>query len=81
MSSNQTASTVTTNIVPVQGLFDADGNCISLIGPGGEYFSPPVTFGDVTNQPHIEVYDLSSSITVNATPTFSYVSHCRFCEL
>lgn len=69
MTSNQVASTVSTNIVPVQGLFDANGNCISLIGPGGEYFSPPVDFGDVTNQPHIEAYDLSASIALTATPT------------
>lgn len=69
MTTNQVASTVSTNIVPVQGLFDANGNCISLIGPGGEYFSPPVDFGDVTNQPHIEAYDLSASIALTATPT------------
>lgn len=68
MSSNQVASTSTNNIVPVQGLFDSNGNCISLIGPGGEYFSPPVTFSAVTNQPHIEVYDLSSNIALSATP-------------
>jgi hypothetical protein len=69
MTSNQVASTVSTNIVPVQGLFDANGTCISLIGPGGEYFSPPVSFSAVTNQPHIEVYDLSASIALTATPT------------
>lgn len=67
-TSNQVASTVSTNIVPVQGLFDSNGNCISLIGPGGEYFSPPVTFGNVTNQPHIETYDLSASIALTGTP-------------
>lgn len=68
-TSNQVASTVSTNIVPVQGLFDANGNCISLIGPGGQQFSPPVDFSDVTNQPHIEVYDLSATIALTATPT------------
>lgn len=68
-TTNQVASTVSTNIVPVQGLFDANGNCISLIGPGGEQFSPPVDFGNVTNQPHIEVYDLSASIALTGTPT------------
>ena len=63
------ASSNVTNIVPVQGVFNALGDCISLVGPGGEYFSPPVSFGDVTNQPHIEAYDLSSNIAVTATPT------------
>ena len=66
---NATANTTTTNIVPVQGLFQANGTCISLIGPAGEYFSPPVDFGNVTNQPHIEAYDLSASIALTATPT------------
>lgn len=42
MSSNQVASTVTTNIVPVQGLFDSNGNCLGLVGPGGEMFYPPL---------------------------------------
>lgn len=39
---NATASSSTTNIVPVQGVFDQDGNCIALVGPGGEYFYPPL---------------------------------------
>ena len=38
---NQVASTVTTQIVPVQGLFDSSGNCVSLIGPAGVYFYAP----------------------------------------
>lgn len=69
MSSNQTASTVTTNIVPVQGLFDSFGVCQGLVGPAGEIFSPPATYSQVVNQPHIEAYDRSPSITLNATPT------------
>lgn len=40
--SNSTASTNSINIVPVQGVFDASGNCIALVGPGGEYFYPPL---------------------------------------
>jgi len=39
---NQVATTVTTQIVPVQGQFDSNGNCIALIGPGGETFYPPL---------------------------------------
>jgi hypothetical protein len=42
MSSNQVASTVTTQIVPVQGLFDANGNCLGLVGPAGVVFYAPL---------------------------------------
>jgi hypothetical protein len=66
---NQVASTNTQNIVPVQAEFDVNGNCIGLIGPGGTVFYPPTTFANVLNQPHIEVYDLSTSISLTATPT------------
>lgn len=69
MSSNQVASTSTQNIVPVQAEFDTNGNCLGLVGPGGQYFSPPVDFGDVSNQPHVEAYDRSASIALTATPT------------
>lgn len=68
---NQVANTDTVNIVPVQGLFDANGVCLTLIGPGGEYFWPPVQsvlFGTVTNQPVIEAYDRSASIPLTSTP-------------
>lgn len=70
-SFNQVASTDTLNIVPVQGLFDQNGVCLTLIGPGGEYFWPPVqsvVFGSVTNQPVIETYDRSASIPLTGTP-------------
>jgi len=43
MAKNQVASTVTTNIVPVQGLFDDKGNCIAFVGPGGVLFYAPTT--------------------------------------
>lgn len=68
MTSNQVASTVSTNIVPVQGLFDANGNCYGLVGPGGEVFYPPASFSSLTGQPHIEVYDRSASIALTGTP-------------
>jgi hypothetical protein len=42
MSSNQVASTVTTQIVPVQGLFDVNGNCLGLVGPAGVVFYAPL---------------------------------------
>ena len=41
-STNQVADTITQNIVPVQGLFNANGDCLGLVGPGGEVFYPPV---------------------------------------
>ena len=40
---NGVASSSTTNIVPVQAQFDANGNCVGLIGPGGALFSPPIS--------------------------------------
>ena len=48
MSSNQVASTSTQNIVPVQAAFNTAGQCLGLVGPGGSYFSPPLT-GDIVN--------------------------------
>ena len=45
---NGVASSSTTNIVPVQAQFDANGNCVGLIGPGGAYFSPPLTADIIT---------------------------------
>jgi len=70
-STNQVADTTTQNIVPVQGLFNANGDCLGLVGPGGEIFYPPVgsvTFGSVLNQPVIETYDRSASIPLTSTP-------------
>lgn len=68
MSSNKVASTVTQNIVPVQAEFDTSGNCLGLIGQGGQFFYPPSSFASLNNQPHIEVYDNSASIALTATP-------------
>lgn len=70
-NTNQTANTNTVNIVPVQGLFDQSGVCLTLIGPGGLYFWPPVgavNFGSVLQQPVIEAYDRSASIPLTGTP-------------
>ena len=43
MSSNQVASTVTVQTVPVQAQFNTAGVCLGLVGPGGTFFSPPLT--------------------------------------
>jgi hypothetical protein len=42
-STNQVASTTATNIVPVQAVFNSDGECLGLIGQGA-YFSPPLSY-------------------------------------
>jgi len=40
---NGVASTVTTQIVPVQGLFDVNGNCTAFVGPAGVLFYAPTS--------------------------------------
>jgi hypothetical protein len=40
---NQVASTVTVQNVPVQAQFNSAGQCLGLIGPGGQFFSPPLS--------------------------------------
>lgn len=47
-STNQVANTSTTNIVPVQAVFNSAGVCLGLVGPAGEYFSPPLTADTIT---------------------------------
>jgi len=42
-TSNAVASTSTQNIVPVQAAFNTSGACLGLVGPGGAYFSPPLS--------------------------------------
>ena len=41
MATNEVASTVTSQIVPVQGQFNQYGVCLNLIGPGGVVFYAP----------------------------------------
>ena len=48
-SANSVASTSSTNIVPVQAEFDSAGACVGLVGPGGAYFSPPLTGSTINN--------------------------------
>jgi hypothetical protein len=45
---NRVASTVTQQTVPVQAQFNSAGQCLGLVGPGGAFFSPPLT-GDTIN--------------------------------
>jgi hypothetical protein len=69
MSSNQVASTNTQNIVPVQAAFNTAGTCLGLVGPGGAYFSPPLT-GDTINP---SVFQMGGNLiaTSNTLPTVS----------
>jgi len=46
---NQVAKTSTQNIVPVQAEFDVNGVCLGLVGPGGQFFSPPISTDTITN--------------------------------
>lgn len=42
MAFNQVASTVTVQTVPVQAQYNSAGQCLGLVGPGGQFFSPPL---------------------------------------
>ncbi len=48
-SANSVAYTSSTNLVPVQAEFDSAGACVGLVGPGGAYFSPPITGTTIDN--------------------------------
>ena len=67
-TSNAVASTLTQNIVPVQAAFNTAGQCLGLVGPGGAYFSPPLT-ADVITGATIDNSPLGATTpaTVNAT--------------
>jgi len=48
-SANSVAYTSSTNLVPVQAEFNSAGVCVGLVGPGGAYFSPPLTGTTIDN--------------------------------
>ena len=66
-TSNAVASTSTQNIVPVQAAFNTAGACLGLVGPGGAYFSPPLT-GDTVNP---SLFQMGGNLiaTSNTLPT------------
>ena len=66
-STNQVANTSTTNVVPVQAVFDANGVCLGLIGQG-TYFSPPLN-ADTINGATIDnsIIGGTTPAAVNAT--------------
>lgn len=47
-SANFVAYTSSTNFVPVQAEFNSAGVCVGLVGPGGVYFSPPLSNDTIT---------------------------------
>ena len=65
---NQVASTSTQNIVPVQAAFNTAGECLGLVGPGGAYFSPPLTSDAITGA------TISSSTISGSTITTSTIT-------
>jgi hypothetical protein len=65
--SNQVASTSTSNIVPVQAEFAADGSCLGLVGPGGAYFSPPIAATTVYASEALGYYDGAFGEVTQAT--------------
>jgi len=67
-TSNQVAFTSTQNIVPVQAAFNTAGTCLGLVGPGGAYFSPPLTSDTITNAT-ITSSTISGSTITTATIT------------
>jgi len=48
---NNVANTNSTNIVPVQGTFDQNGNNINLVGPAGKTFNPALLSIDANGNP------------------------------
>ena len=60
-STNQVASTSTTNVVPVQAVFNSAGVCLGLIGQGA-YFSPPLNADTITGA------TIDSSVIGGTTP-------------
>ena len=76
MSSNKVATTSTQNIVPVQAEFDVNGNCLGLVGPGGVFFSPPISTDTITNSTITNSTINSTSIgaTTPSTGAFTTLS-------
>ena len=62
MSSNQVASTNSTNLLPVQAKYDANGNCLGLFGQGGNEISCPINATTV----NAEIIQASSTIGYSA---------------
>jgi hypothetical protein len=61
-SANSVAYTSSTNLVPVQAEFNSAGVCVGLVGPGGAYFSPPLTNDTITGA------TIDSSVIGGTTP-------------
>jgi hypothetical protein len=68
---NDTAKTVTTNLVPVQGIFEPlpPYECVTLVGPAGTPFSPPISEIDGAT-----INDSTIGLTVPAAAAFTTAS-------
>jgi hypothetical protein len=53
------ANSAVTNLLPVQAQYDANGNCIGLIGQGGTTLVTPLTSTNIT----------ANTVTINASAT------------
>ena len=74
-TSNQVASTSTQNIVPVQAVFNAAGQCLGLVGPGGQYFSPPLTNDVITGA------TIDNSVIGGTTPAAGTFTNLAFTNI
>ena len=61
-TSNQVASTSSTNLLPVQAKYDANGNCLGLFGQGGNEISCPINATTV------------NAAVIQATSTIGYAA-------
>jgi hypothetical protein len=68
-NTNQVASTVTVQTVPVQAQFNNAGVCTGLVGPGGAFFSPPLS-GNTLNPSSFSMGNILIA-TSNTLPTVS----------
>jgi len=68
---NDTAKTITTNLVPVQGIFEPlpPYECVTLVGPAGTPFSPPIDDIDGAT-----INDSTIGLTVPAAAAFTTAS-------
>lgn len=61
---NAVASTSTNNLVPVQAQYDANGNCVGLVGPGGAFIASPININTTLS--------INSNLLISSTlPTIS----------
>jgi hypothetical protein len=70
---NAVASTITQNTVPVQANFDVNNVCLGLVGPSGNYFSPPLASNTITS-PTITTPAITGGTITNTAANLSTLS-------